>query len=52
MNIDHPSNPFSEILGLYCSDVIPEINTLFQIIGTFVNDGISIVALPSNNCPS
>jgi hypothetical protein len=52
MNIDEPSNPFSETLGLYYSDAIPEINTLFQIIGSFVNDGITIVALPPNNCPS
>ncbi|KAF4624710.1 hypothetical protein G7Y89_g13458 [Cudoniella acicularis] len=47
-----PSNPFSETLGLYCSDAIPEINTLFQIIGNSVNSGITIVALPPNNCPS
>jgi hypothetical protein len=52
MNIDLLSDPFSETLGLYCSDAIPEINTLFQIVGSFVNDGISIVALPPNNCPS
>jgi hypothetical protein len=52
MNIDQPSNPFSETLGLYCSDAIPEINTLFQTIGSFLNDGITIVVLPPNNCPS
>jgi hypothetical protein len=44
--------PFYETLGLYCSDAIPEINTLFQIIGSFVNDGINIVALLPNNCPN
>ena len=52
MNIGQPSNPFSETLGLYCSDAIPEINTLFRIVGSFVNNGITIVALPPNNCPS
>jgi hypothetical protein len=44
--------PFYETLGLYCSDAIPEINTLFQIIGNFANDGINIVALLPNNCPN
>ena len=44
--------PFYETLGLYCSDAIPEINALFQIIGSFVNDGINIVALLPNNCPN
>ncbi len=52
MNIDLLSDPFSETLGLYYSDTIPKINTLFQIVGSFVNDGIGIFASPPNNCPS
>jgi hypothetical protein len=42
----------SETLGLYCSDAIPEINTLFQIVGGFVNDGTTTVALSPSNCPN
>lgn len=52
INIGLPSNPFSETLGLYCSDAIPQINTLFQIVGSFLNNGITTVALSPNNCPS
>lgn len=52
MNIDLPSDPFPDTLGLYCSDAIPEINNLFQIAGSFVDDGITISALPPNNCPN
>ncbi|KAH6667339.1 hypothetical protein B0J14DRAFT_567843 [Halenospora varia] len=44
--------PFSQTLGLYCSDAIPEINTLFPIVGSFVNDGTTIVALSPSNCPN
>jgi hypothetical protein len=39
------------MLGLYCSDAIPEINTLLQIAGSFVDGGTTIVALQPNNCP-